>query len=228
MLVGIHQLHYLPWLRYFEKIARCDCFIVLDDIQFAKNDWQNRNKIKTANGVQVLTLPVRQRLGQRLNEVEIFNGDPWRKKHLRSLLQAYAWAPYLEAHEDFLYDIYGREWTHMDHINREMLHYFLGALGIDTPIFYSSQLGVEGAATERLIGLMKAVGGDTYYSGAYALQVYLDAEALERAGIGLQLQEWHAPIYPQLHGEFVKDLSIIDLLLNCGPDSLAVLMGAQP
>jgi len=225
MRCGIHQLHYLPWLRYFEKIARSDVFIVLDDIQFTKNDWQNRNKIKGPGGAVVLTLPVMHSLGQRLNEVRINNAVPWRRKHAQSILQAYAHAPYFDAHRPFIESIYAREWDYMDALNREMLAYYLEALGITTRIIYASDLKVPGAATERLIALMQAVGADTYYSGAYALQVYLDANALEAAGIGLELQHWTAPVYPQLHGDFVKDLSILDLLFNCGPRSLAVLLG---
>lgn len=225
MLVGIHQLHYLPWLRYFEKIARSDVFIVLDDIQFAKNDWQNRNKIKTRAGATVLTLPVFQSLGQRLNEVRINNTLPWRRKHAQSILQAYVAAPCFEEHRPFIENIYADDWDYMDDINRTMLAYYLDALGITTPVVYASTLDAPGVATERLINLIKAVGGDRYYSGAYALEVYLDAQALERAGIGLELQHWSAPVYPQLHGEFVKDLSIVDLLMNCGPQSLDLLMG---
>ena len=106
-----------------------------------------------------------------------------------------------------------------------MLQFFVNALGIQTPIRYSSELNVPGVATERLANLIKAVGGDTYLSGAYALEAYLDADLLEREDIGLDLQEWHAPTYPQLHGEFVADLSIVDLLMNCGPESLGVLCG---
>lgn len=227
MLVGIHQLHYLPWLRYFEKIARSDVFIVLDDIQFTKNDWQNRNKIKTRAGATVLTLPVLQAWQQRLDEVRINNTVPWRRKHAQSILQSYASAPHFEAHRPFIEKVYADDWDYMNDINRAMLDYFLEALGIDTPIVYSSTLDVPGAATERLVGLIKAVGGDQYYSGAYALEVYLDAKALEDAGIGLVLQHWTAPVYPQLHGDFIKDLSIIDLLMNCGPESLSVLMGPR-
>ncbi len=228
MLVGIHQLHYLPWLRYFEKIARSDVFIVLDDIQFAKNDWQNRNKIKASAGATVLTLPVFQSLGQRLDEVRINNTLPWRRKHAQSILQAYAAAPCFEEHRAFIETIYADDWDYMNDINRAMLAYYLDALRITTPVVYASTLKVPGAATERLIGLIKAVGGDRYYSGAYALEVYLDAQALERAGIGLELQHWTAPVYPQLHGEFVKDLSIVDLLMNCGTRSRDVLMGTAP
>lgn len=228
MLVGIHQLHYLPWLRYIEKIARSDVFVVLDNIQFTKNDWQNRNKVKTAAGATVLTVPVFEHLGQTLDEVTIKNSVPWRKKHARTIEQNYARAPFFEAHRAFLADIYAKEWTHLNALSRHMLDYFVYALGIDTPLVYASDLDVTGAGSERLVALVRAVGGDTYYSGAFAIEQYLDRGLFEAAGIGLEAQEWIAPTYPQRHGAFVRDLAILDLLLNCGPESLNVLCGGTP
>jgi len=228
MLVGIHQLHYLPWLRYFEKIARSDVFVVLDDIQFTKNDWQNRNKIKTASGTTVLTLPVEQHHQQRLDQVRIDHRVRWCRKHRDSIDQAYAKAPHYPEHRDWVHDVYARDWTMMNDLNRAMLEYFLDGLGINTRIAWSSELNVPGQATERLVNLIQAVGGTAYYSGAFALQVYLDKAQLDAAGIALEIQDWQAPVYPQLHGEFVPDLSIVDLLFNCGPDSLDLLLGRAP
>ncbi len=225
MRVGIHQLHYLPWLRYFDKIRQSDVFIVLDDIQFNKNGWQNRNRVKAGAGATLLTVPVFMRAAQRLDEVRIHNGSPWRRKHWATLEQSYARAPHFAEYAGFLRETYAREWERLNDLNRHMLSGFVRALGIETPMVYSSELGVPGTATERLVNLIKAVGGDTYLSGAYALEAYLDAALLEREGIGLELQEWHAPVYPQLHGEFVPDLSIVDLLMNCGGESLGVLCG---
>ncbi len=216
MLVAIHQLHYLPWLRYFEKIARSDVLVVLDDAQFTKNDWQNRNKIKTAGGVAVLTLPVLHRLGQPLNAVQLDNRQPWRKKHARTLAQAYAAAPHYAELGAWLDAVYAREWVTMHALNRHMLEGFLARLGIDTPLHYASEMDVPGQATERLVRLVQAVGGTAYYTGAYATQVYLDPAPFRAAGIELVLQRWHAPVYPQLHGPFVPDLAIVDLLANCG------------
>ena len=128
-------------------------------------------------------------------------------------------------HIPFLEDVYARHWERLNDLNRYMLDYFVRMLGISTRIVYASELQVPGVATTRLINLIKAVGGTHYYSGAYALDAYLDATQLAAAGITLALQEWHAPTYPQLHGAFVPDLSVIDLLFNCGPDSLRVLLG---
>lgn len=223
MLVGIHQLHYMPWLRYFEKIARVDVFVVLDNIQYNKNGWQNRNKVKTNLGAALLTVPVIDKFAQRLDEVRIAEGSSWRKKHWRMLQQNYSKAPYFDEHARFFAEIYQREWTTLNDLNRPMLHYLVDALQITTPIAYASELNVPGLATDRLVNLIKAVEGDTYYSGAYALDAYLDASILEAAGIGLVLQHWEAPVYPQLHGDFVRDLAVFDLLMNCGPDALSVL-----
>lgn len=226
MLVGIHQLHYLPWLRYFEKIARVDAFIVLDNIQFNKNGWQNRNRIKSSQGAQTLTVPVLRENHQRLDEVRINNGVDWRAKHWRTLCQCYGKAPFFNPHAAFFEATYQANWDSLNALNQHMLTYFVEALGINTRIVYASALDAPGVATERLVQLIQAVGGNAYYSGAYALDVYLDAELLKAAGIGLVLQAWTVPVYPQRYGAFVGDLSIVDLLFNCGPRSLEVIQGA--
>jgi hypothetical protein len=227
LLVGIHQPHYLPWLRYFEKIARSDVFIVLDTVQFSKNGWQNRNKIKTREGAALLTVPVHASIDAAIVDVSIDNCTNWCKKHLMSILQNYARAPYVEEHRAFFQATYGRTWNLLCELDRHMLEYYLRVLEIETPIRYASELKVDGSATERLINLIRSVGGTGYYSGAYALDVYLDAQQLGDAGIELVLQEWKAPVYPQLHGPFVADLSIVDLLMNCGPESTNVLLGTR-
>lgn len=225
MLVGIHQLHYLPWLRYFEKIVRSDVFVVLDNIQYNKNGWQNRNKIKTSQGATLLTVPIVAKHQQSLDEVRIASGNPWAKKHWRSIEQAYGKAPFFEMYKDELKALYSRPWDLLNDLNRHMLEWYLKQLGVTTRVEYSSAMKVNGEATERLIHLIQAVGGDRYYSGAYALDVYLDEDLLTEAGIGLELQTWTAPEYAQLHGEFVPDLAVLDLLMQCGPESLDVLMG---
>ncbi|HIJ74266.1 MAG TPA: WbqC family protein [Candidatus Hydrogenedentes bacterium] len=228
MLVGIHQLHYLPWLRYFEKIARVDVFIALDNIQFTKNGWQNRNKIKTASGEALLTVPVYAQLGQTLDAILINDGVPWRKKHWRTIEQNYKKAPFFAQHCRFLEETYGQPWHRLNALNRHLLDYFLAALGIRTPVRLSSELDVPGTATERLVNLVRAVGGTRYYTGAFALDAYLDAELFAEAAIDIETQQWHSPEYGQLHGPYLPDLSILDLVLNCGPRSLDILLGTRP
>ena len=228
MLVGIHQSHYLPWLCYIDKLMRSDVFIVLDDVQFSKNGWQNRNKLKTPSGPTILTVPVHARAGQTLDEVRISGDGPdWKKKHWRTVEQHYRKAPYYDDHAPFLVELYRREWTHLIELNRHMLDYLLDVLGIATRVEYASSLDVQGVATERLVHLVKAVGGDAYLSGEFALDAYLDPEPFRESGIELKIQQWTPPTYPQLYGEFIPDLSILDLLMNCGPDACAVLNGRQ-
>lgn len=225
MLVAIHQLHYLPWLRYFEKISRSDVFVVLDDVQFTKNGWQNRNKVKASSGTVRLTVPVHATSGVTLDQIRIDNGTNWPRKHLRTLEFAYRKAHHFAAYAAFLENTYSMAWESLSALNRHMLEFFVQSLGIDTRIVYSSDLDVSGEATERLVNLIQAVGGDTYYTGTFAVGEYLDTGAMKDAGIAMKLQQWRCPMYPQLHYDFIPDLSIVDLLMNCGPRSLALLSG---
>jgi len=225
VLVGIHQLHYLPWLRYFHKIACSDVFVVLDNIQYNKNGFQNRNRIKTPQGGHLLTVPVLDRFAQPLDAVEIDNRRNWTRKHWRTIEQSYGRAPFFDAYGAPLKPFYTRHWESLNALNRAMLPYFLEALGITTPILFASDLNVPGEATERLIRLVRVAGGTAYLTGAYALDAYLDTAAMEEAGIRLEIQSWCAVPYPQLHGPFEPDLSIVDLLVHCGLQSRDVLLG---
>jgi hypothetical protein len=225
-LVAVHQPHYLPWLRYVEKIARADVFIVLDTISYSKNGWQNRNRIKTDGGSALLTVPVEVSLGDTLDQARICNRTPWQRKHWQTISQHYRNAPYFDRYAPLLEPVYGRTWERLADLNRHMLGLFLGALGITTTVQYASEMDAPGTATERLVNLVRAVGGTSYYSGAYALDAYLDPALFREAGIGLLLQHWTAPVYPQLHGAFVPDLSVLDLLMNVGPGSRDVLLAS--
>lgn len=225
MLVAIHQPHYLPWLRYVEKIARADAFIVLDNIQFNKNGWQNRNRIKQGGQATLLTVPIHAAFPARLDAVRIDTHRPWARKHVQTLQQAYARAPYFDSHCGFIAPLLTQSWEFLNDLNAALLKGFLEVLGIQTPIYHASALNVPGEATTRLINLIQAVGGNAYYSGAYALESYLDANELLGADIDLVLQSWTAPVYPQGSGEFLPDLSIVDMLAHCGPDTLARILG---
>ena len=228
MVVGIHQLHYLPWLRYIHKIICSDSFIVLDNIQYNKNGHQNRNRIKTPQGPLTLTVPVFDHFAQALDDVEIDNTKPWARKHWRSIAQHYAKAPYFAVHAPWLEAIYQRPWDRLNDLNRALLEAFMSQLEIETPLHYASDLAVPGEATERLVNLVNAVGGSAYLSGAHAVDTYLDTKAFAAANLNLKLQEWSAPEYPQCNGPFIPELSILDLLMNCGPESRNVLEGSTP
>lgn len=226
MILAAHQLHYLPWLRYFHKIASCDTFVVLDNIQFNKNGWQNRNKIKTPAGASLLTVPVLQKFQQRLCEVEIDTKQPWARKHGGTLQTHYRKAAHFKDHELFFREVYEKPWERLNDLNYEIFLYLLKALRIQTRVIRSSELCLKGEATERLIGICKELGAKTYLTGGYAAQVYLDPIAFKRAGIELLFQEFECPFYPQLYPEvgFIPELSMVDLLFNAGPKSLEILL----
>jgi len=224
MKVAIHQPQYLPWLGYFDKIDQADCFVLLDDVQFKKNEWQNRNKIKTAAGWQWLTVPVLHRFPQRICEVRINRTDPWSRKHLQALTSNYSSAPFFDLHRPFFEEIYGREWTLLVDLNVAAITYLAEALGIRTKLVMASSLPVpaELEATERLVAICQAVGANTYLSGVGGRE-YLDLAPFEEAGIGVLFQVFQIRPYPQRFGAFVADLSIVDLLFNCNEQSLQII-----
>jgi hypothetical protein len=224
MKVAIHQPQYLPWLGYFDKIDQADCFVLLDDVQFKKNEWQNRNKIKTAAGWQWLTVPVLHRFPQRICEVRINRTDPWSRKHLQALTSNYSSAPFFDLHRPFFEEIYGREWTLLVDLNVVAITYLAETLGIRTKLVMASSLPVpaELEATDRLISICQAVGANTYLSGVGGRE-YLDLAPFEEAGIGVLFQAFQTRPYPQRFGAFVADLSIVDLLFNCNDQSLQII-----
>ncbi len=229
MILAAHQLHYLPWLRYFHKIAQADVFVILDNIQFTKNDWHNRNKIKGSQGALILTVPVLHKFGQPLCDVQIDNKQPWRRKHWGSISNYYSKAPYFKDHEPFLKKIYETDWEKLNDINYEMFFYFSKALGIKTQIVRSSEMPLQGEATARLIEICKQSNAMVYMTGAYAAEVYLDPKLFEQEGIQLLTHSFDCPKYTQQFSDvdFVPELSILDLLLNCGPKSFEILMSAS-
>lgn len=226
MLVGIHQPHYLPWLRYIEKIARSDVFIILDDVQYEKNGFQNRNRIKTPQGWSYLTVPIARPHLRPIRETIIDNTADWREKHRRSLEMSYARSPYFQRYWPPLLEVYAKGWTHLADLNVAMLRIFLDFLGIRTRLHASSEIPTEGRSTQRLIELCRAVGGDSYLSGAHAAGAYLDPDEMERSGLRVVYQRWRPPEYAQPYpaAGFIPDLSIVDLLFQEGERSLQILL----
>lgn len=224
MIAAIHQPHYLPWLPYVHKMASADVFILLDDAAYTKNGWQNRNKIRNANGWQYLTVPVRASLNQPINTIEIAQSG-WGDAHLAAIRTNYSRAPYYADHAPFFEDCLGRPWKFLADLNEAILRYLAEALGIQVQIVRSSTLNVPGCATQRLVDLCRAVGATGYLSGRYAAETYLDPGLFSEAGIDLHLQEWRCPMYRQQFPKnpFLPDLSIVDLLFNEGPNALHIL-----
>ena len=228
-MVGIHQPMYLPWLGYFERVARCDAFVLLDDAAYSRNYFINRNRIRTKEGWSWLTVPVRStgRAGQPITEVEVDGNRNWQAKHWRSLAYSYGQAPHFAGHEEFFGGFYTRDHGRLIDVLMEPFGYLLRALGIRTPVFRSSELGVEGRKEGRLLAICEQLGADEYLSGPSGRD-YLDPAAWRDAGIEVFFQDYRHPVYPQVQGGFFPEMSIVDLLFNCGPESLRILTGSQP
>ena len=223
MRVAIHQPQYMPWLGYLAKWAAADVFVFLDTVQYEKNGWQNRNRIKTASGPRWLTVPVRARLGTPIHAVEVDAVQPWRARHLRAIEDAYAHAPYLVRHREALRRLYATDWPRLAPLAFATAEWLARAAGITTPAHLASTLSIDADdPTERLIALCRALGGDVYLAGRDGAR-YMNLEAFARAGIRVQFQDYKHPAYRQLHGEFAPFLSGLDLLLTHGDDALAIL-----
>jgi hypothetical protein len=221
--LAIHQPHYLPWLGYLAKWAAADCFVFLDTVQYEKNGWQNRNRIKTREGPRWLTVPVHARLGAPIREVEVDAAQPWRARHLRTIEQAYAAAPHLTRHRADLARFFDTRWARLDELAVASATWLARAAGIAVPARRASELDARADdATDRLVELCRAVGADTYLAGRDGAR-YMDPERFRAAGIAVLYQAYAHPVYTQLHGEFVPSLSGLDLLLMHGDESLGIL-----
>jgi hypothetical protein len=226
MVVAIHQPEHLPWLGLFDKVRQADCVVLLDHVPYRKHYFQNRNRIRSANGAFWLTVPVRVtgRFGQPIKEVQIDReGNPrWRQRCWSSLMQSYQKAPYFNDYAPFFEQLYRTDWQWLVELNEAIIGYVLSALQVQVRCVKSSALGVHGAKGELIYNICDAVGADTYLSGVSG-RTYLDLKRFEAASIEVRFQEFRHPVYRQLYQPFIPCLSTVDLLFNCGPGSAEVL-----
>lgn len=222
-VVAMHQPQYLPYLGFFHKLRHSDLFVVLDDVQFSTGGFLNRNKIKNRQGWQWLTVPVFQ--GSRpINEVEVKQSTPWQRKHCNSLVQSYSKSRYFEEYGPGLQELLLKPWHLLVDLDMALIEWGMQALGLTTPILCSSRLQVEGAATNRLVEICKAVGADCYLSGPGGAN-YMDLEAFAAAGVQVRWQEFASPVYEQVFPQagFIPNLAVVDALFCCGPDTARFL-----
>ncbi len=218
MIVAGHQPNYLPYLGFFDKIKRCEVFIVEDNVQFERQGFTNRNKIMTSEGVRWLSVPIEHENKPLLiNEVRVANkGEPgWGKRHWLTLKHSYCKAPHWSEFSDFFKETYEREWTMLMDLNMHLIKGIMGFLKINTPLVMSSSLGVEGKKTELIIAQCKKVGADIQFAGN-GCREYINDKRFEEEGIKLIFQEFKHPIYSQLCEGFVPNLSVVDYLFCSG------------
>ncbi len=227
MRIAIHQPHFLPWLGYLDKIDRADLFVVLDSVQFKKNEWQNRNKVRTSQGWQWLTVPVRHNFGQALNQVDINQDAEWRAKHLRAVALHYGRAPFLDQYLDGLREIYQCSWERLADLNLAVSRWLLKAFGICTPIQLASEMCLREEPTDRLIDICQAFGATHYLAGAGA-HAYMDVARFQASGVMLEVQEFKHPVYRQCYEPFFSGMAALDVLLTCGSEALRILRSTRP
>ena len=215
MIVGIHQPQYLPWIGYFDKVNKSDVFVILDDVQFEKNEWQNRNKIRNKLEWQWLTVPTKYKFPELINEVKIDNSTGWKDKHYKGLEMNYSRAKYFEEYKYIFEDIYNKDWEYLSDINICLIEAINKILDIKTKLIKSSDIKVDGHSTDKLINICKTVGADTYLSGVGGKD-YLEIEKFEENGIKIIFQEFEHPIYQQCFNNFHSHMSIVDLLFTQG------------
>lgn len=220
MIITTHQPIFLPWPGFFFKAIKSDCMVLLDDVQFPRGrGWMTRNRIKNDQGELWLTVPVHKkgRGLQIIRRVEIFNEIDWRKKHLRSIQQNYAHAPYLEDYFQPLTEIYHQSHTRLIEFNLELIRFFWETLQIPARLQLQSELNITGKGTDLIINICQKTGADAYLTFP-VVEKYLDLPKMQKAGLKLVLSNFHPPVYPQLWGDFIYNLSTLDLLLICGPE----------
>jgi len=227
MTITIHQPEYLPWIGFFDRIYKSDLFVILDDVQYQKNAFINRNKIKTAQGWQWITIPIKERESLRnINEMLIDNRTDWAKKHWKALISNYNKAPFFKEYASFLRDALKKKWESISELDSFLMKEIMDILGLKAKIEKSSSLNIPGQATERLVNICKKLDADTYLSGpgftGSGEKHHMDLEKFQEAGIKVIFQEFEHPSYPQQFEEqgFLPYMSIVDLLFNCGEKSL--------
>jgi hypothetical protein len=218
--LAVLQSNYIPWKGYFDIIHDVDLFIFYDDLQFTKNDWRNRNRIKAANGAEWITVPVGQDMNRLICEVEL-KDTTWQAKHWRTLQQNYGRCLYFGRYKAYFEDLYlGQRWTHLSELNQSLIRHISHAfLGLKTQFADSRSWQLSGKKLDRLLDLVMQSGATTYLSGPSARD-YIDPERFAQAGIALEWKDYAGyPEYPQRFPPFEHGVSILDLLFNVGPEA---------
>jgi hypothetical protein len=234
MKVAIHQPHFLPWLGYLQRMAQVDLFVLLDHVQFERRNYQNRTMIRMNDEARWLTVPVVQRSrDERIIDKQVDNrldgAQAWSPNHFATLRHAYRQARFFDPYAAGFKRLFDTRWDKLVDLNQAGLDLLREAFGVRTKLARSSELAVQGARMELILNICRAVGADTLLAGKGGSRGYLDAEAFARAGVRIEDHDFKHPEYAQCGAApFIKGLSAIDMLFNCGPRSSEMLLGSRP
>lgn len=228
MIVSANQPYFSPFPGFFYKAHLSDIFVILDGVQFPRGTtWTSRNRFKNDQGTLWMTVPVwKKGLGlQRIDEVRICHEGRWGKKHLDSLVHAYAHAhaPYFMEHLDFVKNIFSPGFEKLIDLNLEIIRYLLSQLHINTKVILLSELGIEARGDHLPIEICREMGA-SHFLAQSAAKKFLNGTLFQEAGIRLEYVKFPTIVYPQLWGNFIQNLSAFDLLFNCGPKAHDILI----
>ena len=223
MKAAIHQPQYFPYPGFFHKLGISETFVIMDDVQYDKR-FTNRNRIMTTTGWTWITVPINKNHKFLPNsQVEINNKISWRDAHWKSIHHSYANAKFFKQYESFFENLYKKEWTNLFELNFEILKRLIDILGIKIKIIKSSELNASGTSTEKLVNICKAIGADTYVSGIGGRN-YIDENLFIKNNIKIEYQNYTPKFYKQrLSNSFIPHLSIIDMLVNVGPECMKII-----
>jgi len=228
MRVAILQSNYVPWRGYFDLMDDVDLFIYLDDTQYTRRDWRNRNKIKTNTGSTWITVPVNDKYGSVLVEdTPIDYERDWASRHINLLEQWYREAPFFADNIEAFQDHISVRYDSISSLNEALNNWIIKLLGISTQICFSREFGKQGAKDDRLLDILAKVGATHYLSGP-AAKSYIQESKFREAGITLEYKTYDYGEYPQMYSPFEPAVSVLDLLFNCGPDSRRYLKSLSP
>lgn len=229
MIVSIHQPNFIPWIGYFYKIKNSDVFVILDNVQFTKNGFTNRNKIKTPQGESWLTYPVIQsgKFGQNISDCLVFNKEINTRKILASISGNYKKSPYFDKYYGSLTELLNSSSDNLCEINCKLIHWIVEELGITTKIVKASDLpNIKGESTERLVSICRELYATHYLAGLGAKK-YQDDELFTSANINIINTPFTYPVYNQLWKDFIPNLTVLDVLFNCGDDAKKFLVSIK-
>jgi hypothetical protein len=220
MIIAIHQPNYLPYLGFFDKMKRSDIFVIYNNTQFEKADFQHRNRIRIYHGWKWLTVPVEKKriLINEIrikNEVATWKGVKWAEAHLKDIRDNYKDTPYYSTYEEEIKRIYGKMYDKLIDLNMVLINFLKDAFDINTEIVQSSDFGFKSKSTERLVDIVEVLEGDEYLSGPKGGD-YLDVSLFEKKGIKVIFQDFKHPVYKQRYEGFVPNMAAIDALFNVG------------
>lgn len=228
MIAVIMQPTYLPWLGYFDLMDTADVFVILDTVQFEKQSWQQRNRIKSAeNESKWLTVPVVQGLGQKISAVKINNSEPWRRKHWGTIEQYYRRAPHWKLYSDSLSALYVQPWEYLIDFNLAVINLIKDQLGIKTKFIKASKIPVSGERVSLLVNICHYLKSDVYISPVGSACYIEENNIFGLEGISLLYHQYEHPVYAQLFSGFLSHMSLIDLLFNEGPKSLEIIRSGR-